>query len=173
MRAIRLHEFGPPENLRYEEVPDPTPGPDEVRVTVAAAGVHVIDTTIRSGQRSAARRGSRPDLPTTPGRDVAGVVDALGAGVDPTWLGRRVVAYLGPASGGYAERAVGPGHGLHALPDGVGFDGRRRDDRHRAAPRWRSSNSRPSPPTTSSWSRPRPAASAASRCGPPGGPVPP
>jgi len=122
MRAIRLHEFGPPENLRYQEVPDPTPGPDEVRVTVAAAGVHVIDTTIRSGQRSGGPPGSRPDLATTPGRDVAGVVDALGAGVDPTWLGRRVVAYLGPAGGGYAERAVAPVTALHALADGVGFE---------------------------------------------------
>jgi NADPH2:quinone reductase len=120
MHAIRLHEFGPPENLRFEEVPDPTPGPGEVRIAVAAAGVHVIDTTIRSG--TGGPPGSRPDLPTTPGRDVAGVVDALGAGVDPTWLGRRVVVYLGLASGGYAERAVAPATALHALPDGVGFD---------------------------------------------------
>jgi len=120
MHAIRLYEFGPPANLRFEEVPDPAPGPGEVRIAVAAAGVHVIDTAIRAG--AGGPPGSRPDLPTTPGRDVAGVVDALGAGVDPTWLGRRVVAYLGPASGGYAERAVAPATALHALPDAVGFD---------------------------------------------------
>jgi NADPH:quinone reductase len=120
MRAIRLHEFGPRENLRYEQVDDPTPGAGEVGITVAAAGVHVIDTTIRSGAPGVP--GGRPDLPMTPGRDVAGVVDALGPGADPAWLGRRVVAYLGPVSGGYAERAVVRAAALHALPDAVGFD---------------------------------------------------
>ena len=47
-----------------------------------------------------------PGLPAIPGREVAGVVDQVGAGVDPSWLGRRVVAHLGPAGGGYAELAV-------------------------------------------------------------------
>jgi NADPH:quinone reductase len=120
MHAIRLHEFGPPENLRYERVDDPTPGPDEVRIAVGAAGVHVIDTTIRSG--GPGPPGSRLDLPATPGRDVAGVVDALGPGTDPAWLGRRVVVYLGTASGGYAEKAVAPAAALHALPEGIGLD---------------------------------------------------
>jgi NADPH2:quinone reductase len=120
MRAIRLHEFGPPENLRYEQVDDPDPGPGQVRVAVAAAGVHVIDTTIRTGANGPP--GSRPTLPAVLGRDVAGVVDALGPDADPAWLGRRVVAYLGTASGGYAERALAPATALHALPDGVAFD---------------------------------------------------
>jgi NADPH2:quinone reductase len=120
MYAIRLHEFGPPENLRYERVDDPDPGPGQVRIAVAAAGVHVIDTTIRSGADGPP--GSRPDLPATLGRDVAGTVDALGPHADPGWLGRRVVAYLGVAGGGYAERAVAPAAVLHALPDEVGFD---------------------------------------------------
>jgi NADPH:quinone reductase len=119
MRAIRLHEFGPAENLRYEDVEDPSPGPGEVGIAVAAAGVHVIDTTIRSGAPGVP--GGRPALPMTPGRDVAGVVDTLGPGTDPAWLGRRVAVYLGLASGGYAERAVAPAASLHALPDAVGF----------------------------------------------------
>ena len=55
MRAIVLHEFGPAENLRYEEVDDPAPAPGQVRIAVAAAGVHLIDTTIRSGASDAAR----------------------------------------------------------------------------------------------------------------------
>jgi NADPH:quinone reductase len=120
MRAIRLHEFGPPENLVYEEVEDPQPGPGQVRIAVAAAGVHLIDTTIRAG----VQRGPLPlpDLPAIPGREVAGVVDALGAGVDEIWLGRRVVAHLGPASGGYAELAVREVDAVHALPDGVAED---------------------------------------------------
>jgi NADPH2:quinone reductase len=120
MRAIRLHEFGPPENLVYEEVEDPQPGAGQVRIAVAAAGVHLIDTTIRAG----VQRGPLPlpDLPAIPGREVAGVVDALGAGVDEIWLGRRVVAHLGPASGGYAELAVREVDAVHALPDGVAED---------------------------------------------------
>lgn len=119
MHAIRLHEFGPAENLRYETVADPRPGPGQVRIAVGAAGVHVIDTSIRAGQ---APPGQQPDLPATPGRDVAGAVDAVGPGVDPSWLGRRVVVYLGLAGGGYAESAVAPVEGLHPLPDGVAFD---------------------------------------------------
>jgi NADPH2:quinone reductase len=120
MRAIRLHEFGPAENLVYEEVEDPRPGPGQVRIAVAAAGVHLIDTTIRAG----VQRGPLPlpDLPAIPGREVAGVVDGLGAGVDEIWLGRRVVAHLGPASGGYAELAVREVDAVHALPDGVAED---------------------------------------------------
>jgi NADPH2:quinone reductase len=120
MRAIRLHEFGPPENLVYEEVEDPQPGPGQVRIAVAAAGVHLLDTTIRAG----VQRGPLPlpDLPAIPGREVAGVVDALGAGVGENWLGRRVVAHLGPASGGYAELAVREVDTVHALPDGVAED---------------------------------------------------
>lgn len=120
MRAIRLHEFGPAENLVHEEVEDPQPGPGQVRIAVAAAGVHLIDTTIRAG----VQRGPLPlpDLPAIPGREVAGVVDALGAGVDEIWLGRRVVAHLGPASGGYAELAVREVDAVHALPDGMAED---------------------------------------------------
>jgi NADPH:quinone reductase len=120
MHAIRLHEFGPPENLVYEEVEDPQVGPAQVRIAVAAAGVHLIDTTIRAG----VQRGPMPlpDLPAIPGREVAGVVDALGSGVDEGWLGRRVVAHLGPASGGYAELAVRDVDAVHALPDGVAED---------------------------------------------------
>jgi NADPH2:quinone reductase len=63
-----------------------------------------------------------PELPAIPGREVAGVVDALGDGVDQAWHGRRVVAHLGPASGGYAELAVCDAGSLHALPDGLADD---------------------------------------------------
>jgi NADPH:quinone reductase len=117
MRAIRLHAFGPAGNLRYEEVADPEPGPGQVRIAVAAAGVHLIDTTIRSGVQMGPL--PLPELPAIPGREVAGVVDALGPGAAPEWLGRRVVAHLGAASAGYAELAVRETGHLHALPDGM------------------------------------------------------
>jgi NADPH:quinone reductase len=120
MHAIRLHEFGPAENLVYEEVEDPRPATGQVRIAVAAAGVHLIDTNIRAGVQQGPM--PLPELPTIPGREVAGTVDALGAGVDESWLGRRVVAHLGPASGGYAELAVRDVDAVHALPDGVAED---------------------------------------------------
>ena len=117
MHAIRLHAFGPPENLLYEELPDPVPGEGQVRIAVAASGVHLIDTVIRRGATGGPF--PLPELPAVPGREVAGTVDALGSGVDEAWLGRRVVAHLGPASGGYAELAVRDVDAVHALPDGV------------------------------------------------------
>lgn len=117
MRAIRLHTFGPAENLVQEEVPDPVPAPGQVRVAVAAAGVHLVDTALREGLRLGPL--PLPELPTVPGREIAGTVDALGEGVAADWLGRRVVAHLGQAPGGYAELAVVATEALHVLPDGL------------------------------------------------------
>jgi len=120
MHAVVLREFGPAENLRYEEVDDPAPAPGQVRIAVAACGVHLIDTTVRSGV--SAGLFPLPELPAIPGREVAGVVDAVGPGTDETWLGRRVVAHLGPASRGYAELAVREADAVHALPANVADD---------------------------------------------------
>ncbi|WP_433262939.1 zinc-binding dehydrogenase [Actinosynnema sp. CS-041913] len=120
MRAIRQHEFGPAENLRYEEVPDPEPQAGQVRVAVSAAGVHLLDTSIRKGETGGPF--PAPELPMTPGREVAGVVVGLGAGVDASWLGKRVVAHLGMAHGGYAELAVANVAALHEVPDHVSDD---------------------------------------------------
>ncbi len=120
MRAVVLREFGPPENLRLEEVVDPEPGPAQARIAVTVAGVHFIDTKLRAGGQMGSL--ARPDLPTIPGREVAGVVDAVGAGVDDGWVGRRVVAHLGPASRGYAALAVREVDALHVLPDALADD---------------------------------------------------
>jgi NADPH:quinone reductase len=120
VHAIRQHEFGPAENLVYEEVADPAPVADQVRIAVGAAGVHLLDTMIRRGQTGGPF--PLPDLPMTPGREVAGRVDAVGPGVDEAWGGRRVVAHLGMASGGYAELALAPAGALHELPDDMAAD---------------------------------------------------
>ena len=117
MRAIRLHAFGPAENLVYEEVDDPKPAPGQVRIAVEAIGVHLLDTVIRSGASGGPF--PLPELPAIPGREVAGVIDAVGEGVDEAWLGRRVAAHLGMASAGYAELAVAAVESLHPLPDGL------------------------------------------------------
>lgn len=119
MYAIRLHEFGPAENLSYQEVPDPEPAESEVRIRVAAAGVHNLDTALRAGDTGGAPI-ALPELPTIPGREVAGTVDAVGPGADESWLGRRVVAHLGAAPGGYAELAVTAQTALFDIPDGLG-----------------------------------------------------
>ncbi|MFD9353725.1 zinc-binding dehydrogenase [Streptomyces sp. NPDC060031] len=117
MRAIRLHTFGPADNLRHETTDTPVPAPGQVRIAVAAAGVHLLDTTLRQGIQGPAP--ALPPLPTIPGREVAGTVDALGPATDPAWLGRRVVTHLGFAPGGYAEYAVADADRLHPIPDGL------------------------------------------------------
>ncbi|MER6199339.1 zinc-binding dehydrogenase [Streptomyces sp. NPDC001586] len=115
MRAIRLHAFGPAENLSYERTDIPVPAPGQVRIAVAAAGVHLLDTSLRRGIQGPPA--PLPELPTIPGREVAGTVDALGPGTDPAWLGRTVVVHLGFAPGGYAEYAVADADRLHPVPD--------------------------------------------------------
>ncbi|MFE0453531.1 zinc-binding dehydrogenase [Streptomyces sp. NPDC058914] len=117
MHAIRLHAFGPAENLTYEEVEDPRPAPGQVRVAVEAAGVHLLDTALREGMRGPLPQ--PPVLPTVPGREVAGLVESLGEGVDASWLGRRVVVHLGFAPGGYAELAVADAARVHEIPPGL------------------------------------------------------
>ncbi|MFE7402353.1 alcohol dehydrogenase catalytic domain-containing protein [Streptomyces sp. NPDC057557] len=98
MHAIRLHTFGPAENLIYERTDDPVPGPGQVRIAVAAAGVHLLDTALREGMT-----GPFPapaELPTIPGREVAGRVESLGEGTHTRWLGKRVVAHNRKVPGG-------------------------------------------------------------------------
>ncbi|MEV7426360.1 MULTISPECIES: zinc-binding dehydrogenase [unclassified Streptomyces] len=115
MHAVRLHAFGPAENLRYERADDPVPGPGQVRIAVTAAGVHLLDTALRQGMT-----GPYPapaELPTVPGREVAGTVESLGEGVAADLLGKRVVAHLGMVPGGYAELAVTDTGRLHEIPD--------------------------------------------------------
>jgi NADPH:quinone reductase len=119
MHAIRHHAFGGPEVLVYEEVPEPEPGPGQVRIATRAAGVHLLDTTFRNGAKDSPY--PLPELPAVPGREAAGVVDAVGEGVDASWIGRRVVAHLGFASAGYAEKAVREVASVHEIPEGVDF----------------------------------------------------
>jgi len=85
MKAIRVHEFGDPENMKLEEVHDPTPGPDQVIIGVKAAGVNPVDIYIRAGTYHL-----NPDLPFTPGHEAAGVVEEVGEGVRTLKTGDRV-----------------------------------------------------------------------------------
>ncbi|MFG2452393.1 zinc-binding dehydrogenase [Streptomyces sp. NPDC048512] len=120
MHAIRLHTFGPADHLVHERVDDPVPGPGQVRIAVAAAGVHLLDAALREGMRGGPAPGPTV-LPTIPGREVAGTVESLGEGVAALWLGRRVVAHLGFAPGGYAELAVTDVDRVHDIPENLDF----------------------------------------------------
>src|ERR1700730_19303866 len=89
MKAIVIHQFGPPDVLTYEDVPDPQPRDGEIRIRIHAATVtRVLDVSLRAGKEAA--RG--PVLPLIPGVDCAGVVDAVGPGVTQGRKGMRVAA---------------------------------------------------------------------------------
>src|SRR5271170_3783649 len=89
MKAIVLHEYGPPDVLRYEDVPDPLPRSGEIRIKVHAATVNrVLDVSLRAGKEGA--RGAV--LPLIPGVDCAGTIDAVGPQVTHWHIGDRVAA---------------------------------------------------------------------------------
>ena len=111
-KAIRIHEHGGPEVLRYEEVDPGKPGKGEVLLRHTAIGLNFIDTYFRTGLYPAPN-----GLPLTPGGEAAGVVVALGEGVTELKVGDRV-AYAG-APGSYAEERVMPAERLVKVPDGV------------------------------------------------------
>lgn len=115
MKAIRVHEFGGPEVLRIEDVPDPEPGPGQVVVVVHAAGVNPVDTYVRSGKYA-----HRPALPYTPGSDSGGIIAAVGDGVFNLSVGDWVYTF-GSVSGTYAERAVCVADAVRRLPELVSF----------------------------------------------------
>ena len=115
MRAVLCNQFGPPEDLVVGEVPDPTPGPGEILIDVKAAPVTFPDTLMLEDKYQ-----FKADLPYIPGSEVAGVVTALGEGVDNIQIGSRVLCGLG-AVGGYAEFAGAKAAVARILPDGVSF----------------------------------------------------
>jgi len=115
MKTIRVHEFGPPEVMKLEEVPDLQPGPEQVVVRVKAIGVNPVDSYVRTGAYS-----RKPALPYTPGTDGAGSVEAVGPGVSGIAAGARV--YLsGSLTGTYAEQALCEESQVHHLPEGLTF----------------------------------------------------
>ncbi len=115
MRAVVVDEFGPAEQLRIREVPDPAPGPGDVLVGVQAAGVNRADLLARAGKY---HRAGQP--PLILGLECAGTVLAVGDGVTGTRAGDRVMA-LGATNdpGFYAERAVIPASSVVPVPDAV------------------------------------------------------
>lgn len=123
MRAVRLHEHGGPEVLRYDEVPIPEPGPGEVLVRVHAAGVNPPDWYLRGGlTRMPGETESTVGLPVIPGTDVSGVVEAVAADVDAFAVGDEVFGLLRfPSFDGsaYAEYVAAPASDLARKPAGI------------------------------------------------------
>jgi len=119
MKATRIHEHGGAEVLTYEDAPKPSPGPGEVLIRVAAAGVNPADHKHRGGMF---KDFVKYTFPKTLGYDVAGTVEALGPGVDGPPLGTRVLAMLDPmVAGGYAEFVTTGAAGIGLVPDGMDF----------------------------------------------------
>jgi NADPH2:quinone reductase len=113
-KAIRIHAYGGPEAMKWEDVPTPEPGPGEALVKHEAVGLNYIDVYFRTGLYKA------PSLPTSIGLEGAGIVAAVGPGVTEVAVGDRV-AYAGGAIGAYATERVIAADRLVKLPAGIDF----------------------------------------------------
>jgi NADPH2:quinone reductase len=115
MKAIRVHEFGPPEVLKLEEIPTPKPAAGQVLVRIHAAGVNPYEAAQRAGTYAV-----KPNLPYTPGSDAAGVVEAVGDAITKVKTGDRVYTAQ-TLTGAYAEYALALESQVHRLPGKLSF----------------------------------------------------
>lgn len=115
MKAFRVHQFGGPEVLKLEDVPDPKPAAGQVLVRVRAVGVNPVETYVRKGIY-----GPR-QFPFIPGTDAAGAVESVGEGVNTLKPGQRVYT-SGSITGTYAELALCNEPQVHPLPDKISFE---------------------------------------------------
>ena len=115
MKAIRIYEFGGPDVLRYEDIPEPQPGPGEILIRVIAAGVNPIDWKIRSGYMPGL------PLPMIMGLDVTGIVEAVGQGETSFQPGDEIFAKVSIGQGGYAEYTVTSSTQAAKKPRSIGF----------------------------------------------------
>jgi NADPH:quinone reductase len=115
MKALLSRQPGGPETLTVEDVPEPEPGPGQVRVAVRACAVNYPDVLIIEDLYQ-----FKPPRPFSPGSEVAGIVDAVGAGVTGIRPGERVL--LAPTRGGMAEKSVGDARNCWKIPDRMPFE---------------------------------------------------
>ena len=114
MKAIRFSALGEPEVLVLEDIPEPSPSPDEVLLRVRAIGVNFADTRFRRGTYFV-----RAVFPQIPGMECAGEIEAVGANVQGWKVGDRVMAL---AANAYAEKLVCRPADLYPMPEGLGFE---------------------------------------------------
>ncbi|MHA7130535.1 NADPH:quinone oxidoreductase family protein [Algoriphagus namhaensis] len=112
MKAIICEEFGPPENLKYGDLPDPKPGKDQVLIAVEACGVNFPDFLIVQNKYQ-----FKPELPFSPGGEVAGSVIQVGENVTEFMEGQQVLALCG--WGGFAEQVAIDVDRVFSLPPGL------------------------------------------------------
>ncbi len=112
MRVAQFSEFGGPQALRLERVADPSPGPDDILIKVMAVGLNFFDTLILRNQYQVS-----PPLPFSPGAEVAGTIEGIGAAVTGLELEQRVMAYIG--GNGCREKVVTKARNAVPIPDGV------------------------------------------------------
>jgi NADPH2:quinone reductase len=112
MRVAQFSEFGGPKALRLEETAEPSPGPDDILVRVTAVGLNFFDTLLLRNQYQMS-----PPLPFSPGAEIAGIIEGVGANVRDFKLGQRVVAYVG--GNGCREKVVTKAKNAVPIPDGV------------------------------------------------------
>ncbi|HKE12340.1 MAG TPA: medium chain dehydrogenase/reductase family protein [Myxococcota bacterium] len=115
MRQIWIPRAGPPEVLEIREARDPLPGAGQVRIRVAAAGVNFADVVGRMGMYP-----DLPPMPVVPGYEVAGQVDAVGEGVDASWIAKEVFALT--RFGGYSDVLCVPEHQVFGRPPAMALD---------------------------------------------------
>jgi len=115
MRAMVATQWGEPSDLQLTELPDPQPGPRQVAIDVRASACNFFDILMVQGKYQV-----RPPLPFSPGGEVAGVVRAVGPGVDRIAPGDRVFAMLG--WGGFASMALAPVDSVFKMPDSMSFE---------------------------------------------------
>ena len=111
-KAIRIHRAGGPDVMQWEDVEVGAPGSGEVRIRHEAVGLNYIDVYFRTGLYPA------PSLPFSPGMEGAGIVEAVGDGVESLAAGERV-AYAAPPVGAYAEERLMPAEKVVKIPEGV------------------------------------------------------
>ncbi|MGH6803461.1 MAG: NADPH:quinone oxidoreductase family protein [Methyloceanibacter sp.] len=112
MRVAQFSEFGGPQALRLEEAAEPSPGPDDILIRVTAVGLNFLDTLLLRNQYQVS-----PPLPFSPGAEIAGIVEGVGANVPDFKLGQRVVAYVG--GNGCREKVVTKAKNAVPIPEGV------------------------------------------------------
>ncbi len=114
MRAIICNEWGEPDSLVLQDMPDPTAGPGQVAIEIHACGLNFADTLMITGKYQV-----RPDFPFSPGLEVAGKISALGEGVTSVQIGDRVIGLV--SYGGFAETVVAETGSIYPIPDSLTY----------------------------------------------------
>ena len=115
VRAMVVKQFGDPEQMSLEDLPTPEPGRGEVLIDARAIGVNFPDLLVIEGTYQIL-----PELPFSPGKEVAGVVEAVGPGVESPKVGERVMAQM--EHGAYREQVLAEANNVAVLPEGIGFE---------------------------------------------------